>query len=820
MDLLIRYLLIAVLFLSSSFALSNADIPQNDGTWQRDGNTTFWADESEQPKLADYSLSKPMPCPKVADPNRYFTRYMDIDVEAGKVTCALYAYTSPQKILSIKSRTYQAMDKYYQSSASDYNSVGASLNTDTYKDMDTQIKAVKDQIFAQYNSGTKKFLPMSTYYTALFSMNGSIIDIPRTIEENKVETKPQYTIYPSEVGVTYENKKSIMDYIQSAWNWITSKSTNEQAMDKAESEQYTSMTAETQSVHSASIVTFFAKLAPVFNDMAATLLFLIGGYGVSMGAFSAMTKRLSSISNFDNYIEKGVVAAGVLGMMFVTPTNYTVNGNKDMAINQSRALGLFQSGFLYGDEWARKATNALIATQISELSKRAGIYAPETIKRNSARMKKIQEQLLPVDRALFDVCKATYSIPALKKDFGENIFPTYELKGVYGATPYSYAGYVQPGMDRPDATTLGSMISLTGCGKIRDRILRYTLEYNDDMALITKANKALNSTDMMNKVKALAMMQYKASAEYGWFAIAIVPSTKAMVDIMNMFGDEKSMDDNNEAAANVIASRSPEKGWVAEKVKTFGAAPLALLTRLPYLAAPGFSSIYDMLKVDRNGVLINMLKKIPFLGKVISPLLKFGANIAIFVATVFIYKIMLNYMILLTLTLITCISILFWLLKVLIYVFSIPFAVPFAFLGDNKGKIFGFAGKGVELWFTPFLIVISVYIAMYSNYFIGDFTPTIIAQQMSSLTGVSAMGSIENGSVMNEIHHVFRIVLFDMYNSMLLLGAKILSLGIVAILSFGGPAIMLRLLGLGSMEDLGNHLGERLVGKQSRFTEV
>lgn len=792
----------------------------------RDSSVNFWADEVDQPKLTSYSESTPMLCPKVADEKRYFTRFLDIDLDGGKVTCALYAKTDPEKVLSIKSLKYDAIDKYYNNSGTDYDKIQITFNTDSYKNLNSRLESIKEEVFAQYSNGTKEFLPMSTYYTALFSMNGNIIDIPKTIEENRVTTKSQYTIYPDEVGVTYTFKESIMNGINAAWNFVTGKDDNEKEYDRLEHLEYTSMTAKTQSVHSSSIVVFFAKLAPLFNDMSTILLFLLGGYGIGAGSFSAFTKHLSKISNFDNYMEKIAVGAGVLVMMFTTPINYESSSNKDVSINQSRALALFQGAYQYSDEWARKATNALIDTQVSELAKRAGIYAPETIKRNTARAKKIQNQLVPVNNALLEVCKATYSVPALKKDFGEKIFPTYELRTKKGAMAYSEWGYVQPGMSDPSATRLGSMITLTGCGKIMDRALRYKQELKDINTLINNAQRALNSTDMFNKVDALARMQYQVSAEYGWFAIAIIPSTKAMVDIMNMFGDEQSMEDKNEAAADEIAKRSPEDGWLTEEnlVHASGIVPLAIIKDLPYMAAPGFSDIYNMLKLDNDGMVLGALKKIPLVGEITKGVVGAGANIIIFVITVFLYKIMLTYMVLLTLTLITSLSILFWLIKLLVFIFSIPFAVAFGFMGSNKERVFGFAGKGIELMFTPFLIIMSVFLAMYSNYFIGDFTPTIIAQQMSTLTDVSAMGTADagfwNGVITDTANHFFRIILFDMYNSMLLLGANIVSLAVVAILAFGGPSFITRLLGIGSMEDLGSNLGERLVGKQTRFTEV
>lgn len=340
--------------------------------------------------------------------------------------------------------------------------------------------------------------------------------------------------------------------------------------------------------------------------------------------------------------------------------------------------------------------------------------------------------------------------------------------------------------------------------------------------------------NMFFRLKATSLLMADITKQLGWISSAIMPSYASIISI-NLIPEVRA-DASIKAKTDIKAISKdlikevdkgalPNQGNIVTKgLDTMGGHVAGAVQDLEYniaeviggtayLLVPGASSVFDFVKsifdtVDEKAV-GKIASAFGVIGSIAGAFVSLalsavgtliGALVAIWVAHLFLEKVPL-----LIGTVIGMFAVAFYFYELIIYTFVSPFVVLFAMTtGSQTSRIQRFLTTGIILVLKPTLIVLSMYIAIYTFYVFQDIGKIIedsfFASQYSLTKGFIALSSLFFMSILVKIITTFGAIII-LYKTIT-----------------GFPSLVFKLLGLQDVYDNENVLSEAMKTKSGQMS--
>ncbi|ULO04486.1 hypothetical protein [Campylobacter sp. RM12651] len=576
-------------------------------------------------------------------------------------------------------------------------------------------------------------------------------------------------------------------------------------------------------------VILFQSIQIVYNFLTKFLLVLIGTY------FGGLYMVKKGFSKFIEKQQSQVDVKSKLALIIVTGVLFFIPINQENQITTT----------IYQNTW-KKAVNMsmLIADKTNQLGFRA-IVNNSFGSIESPNVKNLAQTFDNINLTLLNTL-------VLKEQI---------LKNCYEGKPYDVAENYQvyneleiKNIEKKSTVlknnTSNDIISFRACREMEQTLAHMQIElapqieklinsyyfiesFYRDIEGATTGNLMFGG-NMFFRLKATSLLMADITKQLGWISSAIMPSYASIISI-NLI-PEVSADASIKAKTDVkaiskelikevdkgalpnqgnIVTKGIDKigGYVGSAVQSLEYSYAEIIGGTAYLLVPGVSSIFDFVKsifdtfddkvVGRISGSLGVVGAIG--GALVSVGLSIagtllGALVAIWVAHLFLEKVPL-----LIGTVIGMFAVAFYFYELIIYTFISPFVVLFAMTtGGQTSKIQRFLTTGVILVLKPTLIVLSMYIAIYTFYIFQDIGKIIeesfFASQYSLTKGFIALSSLFFMSILIKIITTFGAIII-LYKTIT-----------------GFPNLVFKLLGLQDVYDNENVLSEVMKTKSGQMS--
>jgi len=803
--------------------------------------TSLFANE-EKAKTTYVDHDKEIPtymygCPALI--GGYLGKITNIDFETGTTTCAIFEFNSNQPkesngdILYISppvgyetfinpkaSKKELMKDKSVNSTPKKFKDYGA---------IEATIASTQRRIKEQYgNAGASEFVTMSRYVSAIFTFNPTIIDIKKTVEENKLSTTSKYSIYPNDYQKV-DREKGFFDTLKKLFS-LSNEDVNEKVKEQVEQKSLTEIAVSDKLTY---LITFYTKAGHLWAEMATTLLLFMAFFGVAHQSFEAFTKQIQKLQNYENYLEK-IATAMIAGTLLWLPTTIqgTDAGGNEYKLQNSAGIEAFQSAVDIGNGWATQLTEVLADTHTSTLSKKYGIFAPSTLQKTINDKWFLENKVLPILEKKQEICTYMFDTNALQQKFGSQVYPLNELIkerskllnfNTTSIDPVQlYVKYVtvtakENTMFRENVFTNQSM-AITGCGNTKRKLYETKREIQNQKRIIKNADNILMDVGLQKRVTILAELNSRAVAELGWFAAPVIASTSLMTNMI-FFGEDDELisaaqqTEKLSQSRNDGATKGVQKTDNIDIIKEYGLDGAKEIAKiLPYKMMPGFNGLEDGVSsiITVSGAFIGLLIPNP-VNIVLSKLMKIFkvTKLAATYAAAMIYEEILKQAPLMIVVTIGIVQIVKYAILLLLNTLVMPFVFAWSFARRSTEQLTDFMVRAFVLaFFQPSFIVLTILVSVMSYYLMYDLGVVLVVQQFETLQTVNQLsGDYNNRLILTFTQELLVIVM------------QVASTILVALLMLTLPSMIMKIFGYKD-EDLGDAIVHQIHGKIGKHTEM
>lgn len=452
----------------------------------------------------------------------------------------------------------------------------------SYAQFQNQIKAqnssMRDNDYKK--NGSDNFLDFADWMDALVTVDPDKIDIAGTLTSGEVKVKAGYTIVP--------NALILADYkgnLSEIYSSLGGKSSTESASRVADAIKFSEKSKQLSNSKYVMYLDFFVKSNALIQDIAFSVFLIFLGWNV-LGSwiFELATRRLTGDKEQENHLGRGLFGLIVVIMFFTSDSTYNVNTSKQIiSSEETRIQGIIRLIYEWTNETADSFAKIAIESYLNNLGQSSNLLMPEAVDALGVEKQTLGRENKMLGE-IYDKCKASYDTANLgnavakyrqtqkgydakdtanyranekkytdssgtfglfgNKEFDSltiNPFPTEaEAKAIFnGANPYfvgSKGGAVKDG-NYTDLSSLNDTVSLGACNEATNKQiqnLRRTKEIDKKFEALKDEDAKTTKLESLNLVKGI---MWKAYQEYGYYSVAFLPATSIMVDAVGVLGD-------------------------------------------------------------------------------------------------------------------------------------------------------------------------------------------------------------------------------------------------------------------------------------------
>lgn len=759
-------------------------------------------------------------CPPLLDDKAaegFRTRLNSVDLTTGRISCSvlapipLYAPLTKETETVIFSKTFvnQACVKKY--------STARNIDTsDSVKELKQEnelfLEELKQQEFKYVvdykKSGDDEFLDLADTLDALVSFNPEKFNLEETLLTRDLKTRAGYTVLPNDTVIEKINDtfKSFSEIWEGS-GWDSSRFLNE-------IETQARIRDASASVANSSyfmLLDFWLKAGDIINDIALALAFLIVFYNTTATwAMPALTAKISGLQHHrENSLHRGISGAFIIILLFTTEIqklNIQYESKTDgivkseLIIQQSNLQSLIQMLYSETNRIADAFAEVGIRAYLNSMNASTGLFDGAQIDALATERMILTQEQEKIKQIESEMCYANYDVKSitdtLKKyrtgtleeleknpDFisslGANPFPKSEREAQAMSSktisPYNPIGSYDSGVVKKDAmpkfrAANYSPMSLSGCYANKKKMIENDSRLREIEEQLETAKSVAQKQAKVEYLKVINEIQWSLFAKTGYLSISFLPATAMLIENIGIIGDlektSRAIDDavaaKDEGALNEIATSSIKS--IAEDVPFLAILGGYQLAKLIHpikedLISGAIDKIGNVSAVATLGTSVIVSRAIKIAHKV-SQKLKFDNDqidvLDLQIAAMIIKSIFKSLII----TTLTVGSLMLFLLlfieKLFAFVASI-FLIIFAFSKNQEERITAALGKIFVVGFKTVLIVVCVFLGMYSLGLVSTFEMLFIENYFNS------MDMIENAS------WAYKISEFDVSNIMTLI---------------------------------------------------
>lgn len=562
--------------------------------------------------------------------------------------------------------------------------------------INTQLKGLHDQYLgknAEFKEvGDKKYLTTASYLLACLTFNESIIDIKQSLQLNRIILKPGYTIHPNA-----QVERTEIREVSKGFSSIASS-----IKKKVEVTYNDVILASVSDFLSKNVILFLFDFRSRWNDIILemkTFLFLTFiPFSIGFLSLNKITKKISNIHDFDDYVEKGVMVVILLFIFYFT--NGTTNkveypNGESENINLSNFQKFSSNFFDKSMEYANKSANVFSSSYIDFKRKSAGYLTEQEIKNiviNTVSAKNIINELNTLENA----CKRDWDTSSIKIRFNIDSklydFPNNSQIKRFMETPTNNLMDFRSQTLKDMGSSGYPLTSLLACYTIQNEKVDLKKQIEDNEKILGASALTDTEQEEADHLIKIAKVQYYSTAEQGFLSIPQVAVTNIVTDSLGMFKADPQRTDIKSHTEEIKNMNNIDGGF--ENVQT-------LFGSLAYMMVPGANAIKEFVSDAGSG----FFEKVPFVGKLVGSLVGTGVAVTIMEQLV-------TYLPVIALSMASLMVIGWFFISVFIYFLVSPFIIVYAMSQQQTEIIKDFLIRGVALSFKPILIILSVVVTI------------------------------------------------------------------------------------------------------------
>lgn len=704
---------------------------------------------------------KRMRCPNLLPD--YAARIQHLDYISGVTTCSVYGknpLTDEIDYTKVIGMVYEQNPyvRVYMNKLANEDSLRDSIaeKFGVTPDDTLNIKTEADKWYKEYTNTTKEFVPTSKMLISALTLDGSIIDLEKTLLLNELTLTNSYTNYPNmtEGDPTQKIFNTFKKYADDDGD------TDELFAEKELSKSFDSTDAKRlMGNYIVLIVEFFAG----FDELYRKIIFWVFLIALMVSALfffqNKFTRKASGLHPQEDPWERVLIGILLIFFFFIPLTKYDVGGGEQ--IRQSGFHALTRYGLYKGVEWADEGTRILTKTYLNYAYKNAGMISSGHLFELS-KEKKLTEQLILEQTSFLTACDTFYDKEKMKLLEGytkDNIYPIGRTDD-WNLLKDEYAN---------NKAIMNTIPTVSACGNVlRDNLVKKeylaTVEFN-----IAKFNKYSNKTILQDRLKIVSEGMLKQTASNGFVSAPLIGAADAFFSATELLTTAEMREDmknrNKESSAE---KEKDELGLVEKTIKT-------VANRAPYMMLPGFDSmrrtiVSNLTISNESSFVLKIVKKFSFFKSV------YEAAV-IYVGTmlpIYIIKSILDYLPLLGIIVGSFLTIVFYFISVLYFYVIVPFMVAYAFTAQQPQVLVSFMIRFSMAIMRPMILIISIVMALVAvslfngiyQYVIEPFFTLFhtILSEVSIMDAILSFGdiadsfkSLGSGFIMGSIEALIRI---------------------------------------------------------------
>ncbi|MCD6257971.1 MAG: hypothetical protein J7J31_00045 [Helicobacteraceae bacterium] len=750
----------------------------------------------------------------------YRTRLDSVDLTTGRISCSVLQPVSGFSTLTqnTESRVLHNQSFVNQACVQKYSKSNPE-NKDTNEDIERLkqenalfLEELQQQEFkytVDYKkSGDDEFLDLADILDGLVSFNPEIFNLEETLLTRDLKTRTGYTTLPNDTIV--EKLNSSLKSFSDIWDGDGWSEDRFYQVERGARIRDASAAVANSSYFM--LLDFWLKSGDLINDIALALAFIIVFFNtVSTWAMPSITAKMANLQHHrENSLHRGFAGGFLLVLLFtgeVEKLNIEYESKSEglikseIIVQQSNLQALVQ--LLYSEtNWAADSfTEISIRSFLNSMNSSTGLFDAaqiDALATEAIILEKESEKLKVID---LEMCAANFDLKVsedllrryrtstleefegdsrLISSLGYNPYPKSEreaqaMMGKSLVSPYnSSSSNYDSGVVEKDAMQFFraadySPLSLSGCYYNKKKMISNDSRLKEIEKQLEMAKSTVQKQAKVEYLKLINEIQWSLFAKLGYLSISFLPATSMLIDDIGIIGDlektERGIDD-------AVAAKDEDM------ITELSADALKSISEdIPYLTMLGGYQLAKLIHPLKNKIIDGAIDKfgkasaVATLGTsvvasralIIARKLKVGKNgdeidiLDVQIAAMIIKSIFKSLIIT---TLIVGSLMLFLLLfieKLFAFISSI-FLIIFAFSKNQEERITAAIGKIMVVAFKTVLIVICVFLGLYSFSLVNTFEMIFVEHFFNS------MDSIENAS------WAYKIAEFDVSNIMTMIG--------------------------------------------------
>lgn len=554
------------------------------------------------------------------------------------------------------------------------------------------IKAIESKYDKSGKNTKNQILSTSKYLVAVLTMDSSVINIPMSINLNKIIIKQGYILAENQL-----NEKLNLNFFAFIFRWVT------------------------QSDH-------------IFKQLQMILLSIFVPASIILMSFSKVSKKVQGLFDQEDIVERGVLGVIIFILFVIAPHRFDDKG-KDLAYAQST----FQNevGFLArtGTDYADRLTNVLTMAYVDKLKKDVGVASKVEAQEVLEHLSRIDKELTTY-KILQNMCHDNETgafVNGVQAD-GISIFPSSEIyqSGANGARwneEKIFKNWNDSSKNIKYTSTFcrNADIQISGLERIQ------TLNKN----YITSI-KQISSASSIQDYATTADNMLKASNEYGFIYAPFVIFNKVFIE---NYGLMKPIDNTDQI------EKGEDEKWL-NKIMYY-----APLVNAPFVDST--LKIYKEMDIVQ-GVkrATNALAGgVPIVGEGIKTGTDYLIDKGAFILIIGLMSKVYEYLPFIAIAIASILVISYFSVTLFVYTLISPFYVVYVFASQQKESIINFFVRGIVIIFKPVLIVISIVIAILATELITSIGYTLTNEIFTFFTKNDLASSFSLSSMIISFLH-------------------------------------------------------------------